>query len=395
MKSCAQTFLPSVPSTSILNSQNATSLVYNGNWTHQQTTGTSSSSSTSMLTSQQYASVSTTFSGATALAINGTTDWGGGTYSVTVDGQTTALNESMYWLMPNNVLYVEDNLDPSSNHTVNITNTGSPGTKLWLNSITLFQSGNGSSSSGSVSSSSTNSTATGGSGTRIAVSKKTNPGVIAGPIIAIIALAALITAFLFWRKRRRVPTSRSTVDLSFLDRGKAVEAMPFPTELRNSRRRTVAGLQEPEMVVDKHDSYSSDNPPPLPMKSPQRLGSFSSRFLVSPGPISPVSPQQMQQVRTDSPTRLPAQPIVTGPLLTDPHLDGGNPEDSDISPPQSLHAAAVSSPLYVPPTSSSPPRDYWSPIAESPLSPRTGIRPLPPPPRRKAVPSYLEDQARD
>ncbi|KAL6304916.1 hypothetical protein BKA93DRAFT_848112 [Sparassis latifolia] len=179
----------SVPIPVIYDNMNA-SLLYRGNWSvpplNNQIPNTTDPKPYHE-TAFMGASVSLNFTGI-AIAINGTRNWGNGIYNVTLDGISTQYNGSTMWLVSDALLFYQSGLNADQTHTLELISTAPNSYNLWLNSITAF----------APNITTPNPRATGSA-------KKTNVGVIVGPIIgAIAALLLLGAAFWWWRRSRRV-----------------------------------------------------------------------------------------------------------------------------------------------------------------------------------------------
>ncbi|KAI0643936.1 hypothetical protein C8Q79DRAFT_1012482 [Trametes meyenii] len=140
------------------------------------------------------ASLSFSFQGV-GVAINGTRNWGSFTYDVTLDNERTGYNASTMWFIGDTLLYYQDGLDPQATHTLNLTPKVDEGFKFWLNTVTVFTD-----NSTVVAPTDTGSS---GSTPSTSSSKKTNVGVIVGPIIGVLAFLAILGGLFFWWRRRR------------------------------------------------------------------------------------------------------------------------------------------------------------------------------------------------
>ncbi|KAH7106563.1 hypothetical protein BKA62DRAFT_299222 [Auriculariales sp. MPI-PUGE-AT-0066] len=89
-------------------------------------------------TSEYRASVSLKFSNARAVAIHSPLNWGHWVYSIEVDSHIklpandAPFNASDFWLIRDSILYFQDNLDPSKDHTIRMTNLAqNPSNETW------------------------------------------------------------------------------------------------------------------------------------------------------------------------------------------------------------------------------------------------------------------------
>ncbi|KAI0673625.1 hypothetical protein C8Q78DRAFT_1076611 [Trametes maxima] len=154
------------------------------------------------------ASVSFSFQGS-AVAVNGSRNWGSYTYDVALDGNSNSYNASTMWLIGDALLFYEDGLDPKKTHNVTVTPKVGGGQKFWFNSVTVY----------SAASDTTNGTtpndsgSTGGSSPSSSGGKKTNVGAIVGGVVGGIA-ALLIFGGIFglwwWRRRKQRQSTAAT-----------------------------------------------------------------------------------------------------------------------------------------------------------------------------------------
>ncbi|GJE87684.1 hypothetical protein PsYK624_037670 [Phanerochaete sordida] len=195
-------------------------LQYTGNWTNQSGVDwipNTQAPAPYVETSQGLSSVSLTFAGGVAVAVNGPRNWGHWTYNISLDDEVTSWNCSTLWGIGDTVLFYQNGLDPTKQHTVKMIDTGMQDYyKLSLNDFTVYAPNNSngttapiSSASGSPSSASpTAPSASSGSPTAVAAvdaGKKTNVGAIVGPVIAgMVVLILALLAVLWWRRRRVV-----------------------------------------------------------------------------------------------------------------------------------------------------------------------------------------------
>jgi len=179
-------------------------------------------------TKTQGSTVTMTFKGS-GIAVNGARNWGHWNYEVAVDGGApSTYNGSTFWLIPDSLLYYQGNLSPDDIHIISIKDVSDSSFTFGLNSVTVYQTNSTSPPTaepniGLAPPLSTSSTAPSGSPnpTSVAGRSSSKAGMIAGPIVAVVAVIAIIAGFL-WRKRRRNRVIRPL----FLD----AEVDPFPVE---------------------------------------------------------------------------------------------------------------------------------------------------------------------
>lgn len=168
-------------------------------------------------TNVSLSSASLNFTGGVAVAINAPRNWGHWTYNVTLDGQASSWNCGTLWGIGDAVLFYQNNLDPTKEHAIELLNTGMHSYyKLSLNDITVWHL-NGSDLAATPSSSTTSGTSSASTGqpTQNAdstSSKKTNVGVIVGPVIASVVLLVILFVGGIWWWRRHRTASQSTED---------------------------------------------------------------------------------------------------------------------------------------------------------------------------------------
>ncbi|OBZ79384.1 hypothetical protein A0H81_01268 [Grifola frondosa] len=188
----------STPTPTVYDNQNTSFITYSGNWQldsdpNNQIPSTAHPAPYHTV-SDPGASLSINFNGA-AIAVNGPRNWGGYTYNVTVDGTTSVFNGSTMWLVGDALLYYQDGMDPTQNHTLEIIPKTGDGLKFWLNSITVYTVNEASASANSSSrtisnmfSSSASSTPSNSASSPVSGPKKTNAGAIVGAIVAVLTL---------------------------------------------------------------------------------------------------------------------------------------------------------------------------------------------------------------
>ncbi|KAL1951215.1 hypothetical protein VTO73DRAFT_364 [Trametes versicolor] len=264
------------------------------------------------------ASVSFSFQGS-GVAVNGSRNWGGFTYDVNLDGNVSTYNASTMWLIGDALLYYQEGLDPQTTHTVNITPRVGGGLKFWLNSVTLLaDSGNaiagGTNSSNSSTPTSTSSASSIPSTTGSPVndstsaSKKTNVGVIVGPIVGGIAVLLILAALALWYRRRRRTASTAYTKAQFSpspyvlpspsptpatqEAGASAPGTPRPSKLAAEANSPYAGhlnaARSPQMSTHPSTSSFVSSPPPQTAQSQPPVSSGASEAS-SAQPQSPAS----------------------------------------------------------------------------------------------------------
>lgn len=172
-----------IPQMASYSNTNTTFLNYTGNWS----AGTDAHvpGGTFHFTETLGSSVSTTFGGSSAVVAQGIVNWGNWQYTVSLNGTQSVLNASSFWFIPDTTLFYEGGLDPTQIYVLNIADTSEDGNKLAINSVKLYQPQPTTLSSSS---------------------KPSHTGEIAGTIVGVVVLLALVVCFLFWRRSRRLKT---------------------------------------------------------------------------------------------------------------------------------------------------------------------------------------------
>ncbi|KAJ7687397.1 hypothetical protein B0H17DRAFT_1180853 [Mycena rosella] len=162
--------------------------------------------------------------GAVGVSLWGLADWGNWLYTVSIDGgAANQYNGSTFWEVPDALLFYRGGLDPTRNHTVSLINVSQ--LNLALNSIRVYriestQNATVTPSSSATSaitttvtpSSSATSTVTTTS-TSTSAHSSVSVGVIAGPVIGVLVLLALVGAFFWWRWRRNRSTTQDMAEI--------------------------------------------------------------------------------------------------------------------------------------------------------------------------------------
>ncbi|EMD42322.1 hypothetical protein CERSUDRAFT_102669 [Gelatoporia subvermispora B] len=304
-----------------------TSLTYTGNWSVDRINNIPSAANPAPYheTSVSGASVSLEFGNAVGVAINGTRNWGNWIYNVSLDGVLSSYNGSTMWLIGDALLFYANDLDPSTNHTIEMTNTAG-GMNLWLNTITVFTANSSSvngtnttaspSTSASLSSSSTpapSASVNTNPVTNSAASKKTPTGDIVGGVVGGVAALILVVAAVVWfiTKKRAA---------------KAPDTTPYPPILAGADSPYSSGndvsFSGSGRVAEKFEaSLRVPAPPPPTITIPPRSYEPPSSVTQSP------PPQAQPPVDVDRIIELIAQRIDRAPPAS-------APADTDAPPPQ-------------------------------------------------------------
>ncbi|KAG1813176.1 uncharacterized protein BJ212DRAFT_414733 [Suillus subaureus] len=175
-----------IPQMASYSNTNTTFLNYTGNWS----AGTDAHvpGGTFHFTETMGSSVSTTFGGSSAVVVQGIVNWGNWQYTVSLNGTQSVLNASSFWFIPDTTLFYEGGLDPAKSYVLNIADTSEDGNKVAINSVKLYLPQ---------------------PTTLPSASKPSNTGEIAGIIVGVVVLLALVVCFLFWRRSRRLKTAIS------------------------------------------------------------------------------------------------------------------------------------------------------------------------------------------
>ncbi|KAJ3556494.1 hypothetical protein NM688_g1997 [Phlebia brevispora] len=322
--------VPDQTTSLIIDNQNTTVLQYRGQW---------SVTSDPQVPDKQHPSpfhdsilagdsVALNFTGAVAVAINASTNYGHGQYNVTLNGTTSTYNGSTWWLVGNTVLAFKSGLDPSKPYTLELVNAISP-YKLTLSSFTLYGSNV---SVGSVGSSSINNSPTSASTSvsttssspstppdQAATRRHTNAGVIAGPVVAGVVVIIVAVVLLLWR--RRVLAKRDA-------------------------RRLPSPYSEP-----------ASSTPPLPKAVLEKL--TATRLTSEPSAVSSTNPD-VDPTQTGAITGATAPPNSTNEV---PRESAGHPAGGGIDLNQiiELIAQRIDRPSHAPDPSAPPPR-YLEPV---------------------------------
>lgn len=172
---------------------NTTFLNYTGNWST--ATDVHVPGGVFHSTKTMGSSVSTTFGGSSAVLVQGIVNWGNWQYTVSLNGTQSVLNASSFWFIPDTTLFYEGGLDPTQNYSLNIVDTSEDGNIFEINSVKLYQPQ---------------------PTTLPSSSKPSNTGEIAGIIVGVVVLLALVVGFLFWRRSWRPKTITSTRNFNVL-----------------------------------------------------------------------------------------------------------------------------------------------------------------------------------
>ncbi|OJT08456.1 hypothetical protein TRAPUB_639 [Trametes pubescens] len=263
----------SAPTSVVYQATNTSFLKYSGDWKVQNDPNGQIPSKDNPAPYQEVqdapASVSFSFEG-TGVAVNGSRNWGGLTYDVNVDGNVSTYNASTMWLIGDALLYYQEGLDPQITHTVNITPRVGGGLKFWLNSVTLLADSGGPVAGG------TNSTTGSPVSDSTTTGKKTNVGVVVGPIIGGIAALLILAALALWYRRKRRAASGAFTRAQFSpyalqaspatqEAGASAPTTPRPSKLASEANSPYAGRQaarSPQMSTHPSTSSVVSSPPP-------------------------------------------------------------------------------------------------------------------------------------
>ncbi|KAJ7109806.1 hypothetical protein C8R44DRAFT_883851 [Mycena epipterygia] len=150
--------------------------------------------------------------GAVGVSLWGLVDWGNWLYNVSIDGAESTHNGSTFWEVPDALLFYQGGLDPTTNHTVVLTDV-SQQMKLALNSIRIYSIESAKNATSSGITGANHKREKGDSkkkkkkapdatkSSTLAAYFAVPTGVIAGAIIAVVVLA-LLCGFFWWRSRR-------------------------------------------------------------------------------------------------------------------------------------------------------------------------------------------------
>ncbi|KAJ7729553.1 hypothetical protein B0H14DRAFT_3617270 [Mycena olivaceomarginata] len=142
--------------------------------------------------------------GAQSVEVRGMANWGNWLYSVSLDGaEASQYNGSTFWQVPDALLFYQGGLDPASNHTISLTNI-SPGMNFALNSIRVYGSVDASTSTSTTSGAPSSSSTSLNQKPPPQTSKHSAPktGAIAGAVVGVLCLLALVVGGLLWWRRR-------------------------------------------------------------------------------------------------------------------------------------------------------------------------------------------------
>ncbi|TFK56460.1 hypothetical protein OE88DRAFT_1729957 [Heliocybe sulcata] len=333
----------------VIDNSNMTTLQYYGNWSVNTDHQIPSAQHPAPYheTKSEGAGVSITFSGASAVAVNGTRNYGNWVYSVALDGQIAmAPNGSTWWLIPDALLYYQDGMDPNGTHTLNLTNI-SDGMNLWLNSITLYGPNaaiEAPPTSVSTTSSTTSTTSTSPTSVSFRSRHQTNVGATAGGVAgALGALAAGIFLLVWYFRKRRRSRRPQSLDLSDGEIGPGFHADPFYSEgpmvatigstegmVSNPYLLAKQGSGEPHhlMTASTPSLLGTVNPPlPTSDSNPTTDSARAMKEQTRPLPQPPGAiPVQPAAVDVDMIVEMIARRIDPGQ---------GNPDrDTGVAPPQ-------------------------------------------------------------
>ncbi|KAJ7097600.1 hypothetical protein C8R44DRAFT_748331 [Mycena epipterygia] len=167
-------------------------LVYSGQWSNTTVQGIPNATVTAPLhqTHAAGSSVTMNFSSAVAVALNASTNFGHGLYSVSIDnGEPQIYNASTLLLATNTVIFFQSELDPERMHTLNATNL-SDGANFTLSSVVVYQVDDPTTSGTSAKS-------------------HTKVGVIVGVVVAPLVLVLIAASAFVWLRLRQSRATRT------------------------------------------------------------------------------------------------------------------------------------------------------------------------------------------
>ncbi|KAF7377456.1 hypothetical protein MSAN_00167400 [Mycena sanguinolenta] len=183
-------------------------LSYFGNWTSNTVSGIPNSSVTAPFhqTLDAGANVMMNFSSTVAIAVHGSTNFGHGLYSVSIDNETPqTYNGSTFWLVTDTVVFFQAGLDAGRTHRLNVTNL-SGDAKLTLSSVVTYEVG-----ASQIGPSQPLSSITGpGTSSRGTSSHSVKVAEIVGPVVGVLLLG-LLSVFFWFRYRKPRPSNETTV----------------------------------------------------------------------------------------------------------------------------------------------------------------------------------------
>ncbi|KAH7107966.1 hypothetical protein BKA62DRAFT_680551 [Auriculariales sp. MPI-PUGE-AT-0066] len=247
------------PLKTVTYSPTSDAIKYEGNWTFESAGGT-----TVMRTSEFFARATLRFSNARAIRINGPTDTRSWTYDITVDSQShtpardVAFNGSTLWTVKQNMLFYLDNIDPSTEHIISISNLGTSQYSFALSGFEVMEIDHDAMSASATSSTSSSSTATDSvEPTRSASSENTPaPGVYAGIGVGVGAALLAIGIFAFFFIRRRQRARHEPRAEQFFSPSVSSAALPPTAPLVHQRSPDMASVSHPIGSMYEPDPYT-------------------------------------------------------------------------------------------------------------------------------------------
>ncbi|KAJ6618194.1 hypothetical protein B0H10DRAFT_1268239 [Mycena sp. CBHHK59/15] len=299
-------------------------LTYSGQWTTTSVAGIPSATAAVPFhqTLGQGSSVVMNFSGATALALHASTNFGHLLYSVSLDGVENTYNASTFWLVPDTIIFFQAGLDPDKSHTVNATNL-SEGSKLTLSSVTIYEVGDSQNINVSSLPSSTSfpffssSTAVGsasGTPNGFVSSSHSHVGVIVGPVVAVV-IVGLIGTLLWFRYRRSRPTQLAVISPLILPNYRPPEDPTYGTTSGTTPNPPL-GAQAASGVAITPPMWQSRKNTAHPRSTPQHSSPTSpatqatSPLGGSPPVVAIIPPMRQRSI---PPTRTPVSPQYYSP----------------------------------------------------------------------------------
>ncbi|KAK7039722.1 hypothetical protein R3P38DRAFT_2614336 [Favolaschia claudopus] len=228
---------------------------------------------------------SVTHPGAVGVSLWGMANWGNWVYQVTLDGTDSKYNGSTFFQVPDALLFYQGGLDPTTNHTISLTNT-SPSMKLSLNSIRVFTI-----DEAALPPSSSTSASASGSTARYA---DLNIGAIVGSVIGAVWLL-LVLVFVWWYLRRRRQAAAASKDgLTAVEQYVYVPPQGDGQLQPYSKGQILTALSSPAAVTRTATASGSDAAPSTASGSGSKRRQLPMATVASPTrsaqAVSPTSP---------------------------------------------------------------------------------------------------------
>ncbi|KAK7023137.1 hypothetical protein R3P38DRAFT_3317360 [Favolaschia claudopus] len=231
------------------------------------------------------ASVTMNFSRAGTVAVHGSTNFGHGLYSVSLDNEAPkTYNGSTFWLVADTLLYLQSGLDPNSTHHLNITNL-SGGGKLTLSSVITYEDDTISTSSAQSPSSTLGSAPKASASSRTGSSHSAKIAKIAAPIAIAGVLLICVLLLLIWRIRSR-------------KRRESLEATITPLVLpeRSHSYAELNSIHSNPNLISASSKRQRILAPPAPLLAPPPVTQPTVSPPAGSNPLSPSSPADVNQI---------------------------------------------------------------------------------------------------